>query len=516
MKTKILKILFLLFGLTLLSSCSWIQGHVDNEEVKELNEDMRAGKRKTVMEDSLISLGHMIQGYGYEQTPIQCKNIGNKTADKSIPTDLYMMMATAMNKIGNPVLFIPYDAQYIIAESVVGATMIQRIYPVAVIAGGITGINKDMIEKDRSGDMSGGWAGASGEVRYEASGSVTRVTLDLNMLEYKTMAYFPGVLSSSTAVFEKGKLGWGVAAYYMDFGISLDSTVKKNPTIYAALRILVELGTLEVLGKYFEVPYWRCIKGAKEDTEFIIRVKDNFNIASDEEQVKKLKTMLFLHGYEGMDREKNEFDRGEDHVLSKAMRTNNADNYADLYIALWKTVNVDAGRKRLQIQEKYKNLKRKIEVKRKNMEDSKKQQRQLEEEKEKQDKQLEKEKRYIALVNDGNKLYSEGKFEDAIIKYSNALKISPNDKLKERINNIKRQINAEINKKKRYEKIIDNADALFKKQKYEEALNAYNEALQMKPNDKYPTGQITKINKLNKHKQVNSLGSMSEDEWGVD
>ena len=516
MKPAKIKIILLLLCMAVLSSCGWIQGNIDNEEVNELNENMRAGKRKTIMEGSLISLGHMIQGYGYEQTPIQCKNIGNKTADKSIPTDLYMMTATAINKIGEPVLFIPFDAEYIIAESVVGATMIQRVYPVAVIAGGITGINKDMIEKERSGDISGGWAGASGELRYEAQGSVTRVTLDLNMLEYKTMAYFPGVLSSTTAVFEKGKLGWGVAAYYMDFGISLDSAVTKNPTIYAALRILIELGTIEVLGKYFEVPYWKCMPDSTEDSEFIIRVKDNFNNATDKEQAAKLKIMLFLHGYEGMDREKDEFARGENQVLSKAMRANNADSYADLYMELWKTVNVDAARKRLQIEKKYKKLKQKLEAKKKKIGEEENRQKQLEKEKKRQDKKIEKDKQYIAFVNEGNTLYSDGKFEDAKEKYSQALKIYPNAKIKERIDNITKRINLEKTEKKRYGELVKNADHLFENKKYEEAVNSYHKALLIKPTEKYSAEQISKINKINKHKQMNSFGTMSEDDWGKD
>jgi len=347
MKALLVKSILLTFFLCLISSCGWIQGNIDDEEVKELNENMRAGKRKTVMDDSLIGLGYLLQGYGIEQTAIQSKNIGNLTADKGVPTDLYMMMASAINKVGNPILFIPYDVQYIIDESITGANMINRIYPVAVIAGGITGINKEMIEKDRSGDLSGGWAGASGEVRYNAHASATRVTLDLNMLEYRTMAYYPGVISSTSADFQKTKLGWGVAAYYMDFGISLDSSVSKNPTIYAALRILVELGAIEVLGKYFEVPYWKCIPGGTEDIEFTKRIKDNFEGASDTVRVEKLKRLLFLHGYTGIDRTKNEFDRGENQILTKAMRANNADTLADLYMALWKTVNIDAGRTRI-------------------------------------------------------------------------------------------------------------------------------------------------------------------------
>jgi hypothetical protein len=91
-----------------LSSCSWFMGESSDQEVKELDERMSAAKRETAYDNALLEFGKLLTAYDVAPTPVQSKNIGNETADKALPSDVYTMVSTAVGKIGAEVVFIPY------------------------------------------------------------------------------------------------------------------------------------------------------------------------------------------------------------------------------------------------------------------------------------------------------------------------------------------------------------------------------------------------------------------------
>jgi len=320
------------------AGCAWLQGETGDEELKELDSSLKAESRETPFDQALRNLGAMLEAYDVPRTPIQCKNIGNDTAEKgALPSDLYTMISTSIGKVGREVVFVPFDANYVMSEASTGGR-IERVFPEAVIAGGITGFDKDMIEKDRKGQASGGWAGASGSAKYNAGEGVSRITLDLSVLDYKTQSGFPGVLSSNAIVVRKDRFGWGVSGSYMGCGGSFDSSVKTKQGVHAALRFLVEFSVLELLGKYFEVPYWKCLEGANEDSVMCQRVADRFRELPDSTQAALLKRMLFLHGVQGIDRSSSSLSPSDISQVQGAMASRGCKDSAELYVSLWKSV----------------------------------------------------------------------------------------------------------------------------------------------------------------------------------
>jgi len=404
----------------LLSSCGWIQGKVDDKEVQELDDQMQSFKRETVMDEALVNLGQMLVAYDVAPTPIQSQNIGNETADKGVPSDLYVMVSTAVNKVGREIVFIPYDTQYIINEATTGGT-IQRIYPDAVISGGITGVDKDLIEKEREGDIAGGWAGASGSARYSAGMNVSKITLDLNMRNYKTQSFFPGVLASNSIVIRQDRLGWAVSASYMDFSASFESEVKTKQGVYAALRFLVELSTVELLGKYFSVPYWKCIKGASSDKTMVTRLKDNIETMPTGRQIRYIKKYLYLSGFTGIDRASETLSSSEQAVFSSQMKLYGVDDYPSLFISVWENLPMDKStriiakdRKKKQREQK----KKEAQAKEQALEKQKLQQQKQSE----LARQLEINKsKYETAVTQADKYYTDGDLINANDKYKEAL-----------------------------------------------------------------------------------------------
>lgn len=495
----------------LCSSCGWFMGDIADEEIGELHQNMKATTRTTVFTPSLNKLGELLNAYYVMPTPVQSKNIGNKTAAKNLPTDLYAMTAAAINKIGRPLVFVPFDAQYVISEATTGGT-ITRLYPKVVLAGGITGFDKDMFDKEREMEASGGWAGAQGGGRLKASGNYSRITFDLNALDYKTQSYLPQVIASNSIALTKDSLGWGVYGYYMGNGASFDYDLKRKQGIHAALRNLVEFSIIEVMGKCFKVPYWRTIKGALPDDQMIARIANDFSEKNKIQQALIIKKFLFLHGFNGLNRQDYIFKSNEDEALKTAMRQYRVKNMNGLYLKLWLNVPVKTAAKRVSIdRRRLANIAREQGIKRQLTANRQKQREQALMQ-EKQKKHQAKVASYNSFITQADQLYKTKKYPQARQSYIAANRLFGGEaypkKMIRTINLIHAQQQAVTDKYNNYLKVADKLyheaeQNNFNYMKYKRALQSYQQTLAMAPNNNHVQAQIKKIKlKMQKYSTV--------------
>ena len=102
---------------------------------------------------------------------------------------------------------------------------------------------------------------------------------------------------------------------------------------------------------------------------------------------------------------------------------------------------------------------------------------------------------YLTLLASADKSFSTGKYTDAISDYKKALEIKPTEKYPaEKIAESEKQMAGIAAKQENYAAAISKADALIGEQKYEEALSYYQQALVLKPAEKYPKDKTTEIN----------------------
>lgn len=330
----------------------WFAGNVSDQEVKDLDESMsQAQTRLTRYDDSLRHFGKLLEAYNIDPVRVQAKIISNDTADRTLPDDVSRMLTTSINKIGTRVIYVPYDPNYMINEATTGGT-INRALPKVVLTGGITEFDKDMIEKARELKAEGGvdkgqWGSNyqyDGSTGYNAEESVSRMTFDLSLLDYRTQTAISSSQVSNSINIRKTKLGWGIGAFFEGCGLTFDYTLKKQQGIYYGIRLLVELSTLETLGKYFDVPYWRCIPGATQDTALVNRLREEFGYLGNNEKILYLREYMFFHGY-NIDKA-SPITQGDVTMINEAMKKTGTSSYTDLFLNLWETVPIEEARKR--------------------------------------------------------------------------------------------------------------------------------------------------------------------------
>ncbi|MCB9359866.1 MAG: hypothetical protein H6587_10380 [Flavobacteriales bacterium] len=125
--------------------------------------------------------------------------------------------------------------------------------------------------------------------------------------------------------------------------------------------------------------------------------------------------------------------------------------------------------------------------------------------------QKEREEKYNSLIVAADNSFNGKNYEEAKTNYNQALSVKPNeaypkdklleiqiilDKLASEQEEIKITSNAQQQKLDQYNAIVEKANELFEKKKYNEALDQYNSASSIMPSEIYPKEQITEINRL--------------------
>ncbi|MFA5972421.1 MAG: hypothetical protein WC780_08735 [Lentimicrobiaceae bacterium] len=105
--------------------------------------------------------------------------------------------------------------------------------------------------------------------------------------------------------------------------------------------------------------------------------------------------------------------------------------------------------------------------------------------------------KYLKAIAEADKQFNAGNFEVAVPAYNQALGFKPNEVYpQQKINEAQSRIAATKNTEANYTSSVASGDKLFSELKYNDALDAYKQALSLKPEEKYPQTQLDRINKI--------------------
>lgn len=265
---------------------------------------------------ALADLGLMTEIYNVDVVKIQSNPIGDNTGTSGatggeIPRDITEMIKSALNSIGGRVTFIPYDPSFMQNQMVTGySNFDDKLIPDVVISGGITEFDRGLETRGDGTDVSAG-AEFTGlpdylpskevKLRYGDTGKtgLASITLDFNLLNFKTMAGIPRMSAVNSMKVSKamGEKELGISLFGQSFGRK--GSVKKVQGRHAAVRLLVELSMIQVIGKYNGLPYWRLLgDDAMPDKDVESAVRKFYFKLGDSDRIFKAQEWLYLHGYE--------------------------------------------------------------------------------------------------------------------------------------------------------------------------------------------------------------------------
>src|SRR5260221_508791 len=167
------------------------------------------------------------------------------------------------------------------------------VAPNYYIRGAITQLDSNVLSSLESAGVSTPYV----DLALSRDQVVSVMSLDLNVGKLVTRQIIPGMsASNSIAVVRSGKggdVGGGIGKAGLSISVSLD----RSEGFHQAVRNLVELSTIEAVGKLTRVPYWPCLQIDQTNPTYRTEARESFDTMSSAERVRFVRTNLAGAGY---------------------------------------------------------------------------------------------------------------------------------------------------------------------------------------------------------------------------
>lgn len=260
--------------------------------------------KATVFSEAVRDLGKANVIYGRDPLHIMSKPIYDQTGTSlptkgEIPQDISEMVKSALNAFGGDIYYIPYDPEFMMNTAQTGySEWADKVLPNVVLIGGLTEFDRGLVTKEEGFDISGSAEelGIPMGLDFDDTrkNSLARITLDFNLLDFKTFIGIPFVQAVNTINVHKG-LGvdqLGFTVYGQTLG--LRGNIKKVQGRHAAVRLLVQLSIIQIIGKYQKLPYWRLLPSSVPDPVVLDAIREEFYGMEDPDKIAKIQEYLYL------------------------------------------------------------------------------------------------------------------------------------------------------------------------------------------------------------------------------
>lgn len=244
----------------------------------------------TGFSDSLTCMDDMLYSYGIRDIRLTTNGIPDSTGEIQLGTrDMLISAVSRMSARSRAFTYIDFQE----VSAGFGPPEDRRFYdrqqslltPTYYIRGAVTTFDESVTTDTQGGGLRVGGTGVG--ANFDQTSSV--VGVDMNVGEVKTGLIVPGVASSNRIAVSRRSLA-GDASFDVELsgelvGGFLQAARSKSEGMHTAVRTLVELNTIEALGKLTRVPYWRCLGIDQADPEAARAANKYFASMSEIEQI---------------------------------------------------------------------------------------------------------------------------------------------------------------------------------------------------------------------------------------
>lgn len=250
----------------------------------------------TNFSSSLRCMDELLLSFARRDIVITSAGIPDATANVSAGTkDMLISAVSRMSVKSGAFSFVDFDATQADVhdlQSLVGFTD-DFVVPNYYIRGAITQLDEGVLDEAQAAAI----GIPEAQIGASRDQTVSVVSLDLNIGNLVNRQIIPGASAhNSIAVARQGYAG-DLAGSISKLGLSFDIVLNKGEGMHQAVRTLIELSAIEVLGKLAEVPYWRCLQIEQTNPAVVEEAKDWYNDMSPEQRVTFIQEALVSEGY---------------------------------------------------------------------------------------------------------------------------------------------------------------------------------------------------------------------------
>lgn len=142
-----------------------------------------------------------------------------------------------------------------------------------------------------------GASGKNWEIGYSNDLITTVVGLELHIGDFNSRTLFPGIDSANELVAGNRGIGLDLGARIKKAGVQFTMGDAISQGVGPAVRTLVDLGLIELVGKWARVPYWQCLALDQAHPEFQRQLHEWYADMDPMSRIRLFQTGLLSLGY---------------------------------------------------------------------------------------------------------------------------------------------------------------------------------------------------------------------------
>ena len=111
------------------------------------------------------------------------------------------------------------------------------------------------------------------------------VSMDMSIGEVNSRRILPNTSTSNTMVIKKSGRSGEAGGKLFKLGMSFNVDISRSEGVGSTTRALVELGLIETLGKFTQVPYWKCLDTDLTNPAIRTQALEDFESMKDKDRI---------------------------------------------------------------------------------------------------------------------------------------------------------------------------------------------------------------------------------------
>ena len=250
----------------------------------------------TSFDESLRCMDNLFLTEGKRDIYITTAGIPDATGLIAAGTkEMFISAVSKMSEKSSAFRFVDYDPTQLdvqLLSQLVGLTR-DFVAPNYYVRGAITQLDSGVLASSQAAGLSLPYV----DLGVSRDQIVSVVSVDLNVGQLLTRQILPGIsANNSIAVVQSGK-GADVGGLIGKAGISFSVSLDRSEGFHQAVRTLIDLSTIEVLGKLTRTPYWQCLNIGSTNPAFRSEARTWFDEMGSAERDRFARTTLLNTGY---------------------------------------------------------------------------------------------------------------------------------------------------------------------------------------------------------------------------
>lgn len=287
------------------SGCGQLDARRDiaiHEQTTGLNRPVvRPVRSISSFSDSLNCMDHMLRAAELPTTLISSKQFPDFSGKVPVAVkDMVVTSLSQMSHLSNAFRYVDYEVDIARQDTVQNLTTIllnnnqmQLQRPALYVSGAIAFVDQNVTSQRKSAGVSSDRVDAG----YSASNSTTVVALEVHLGDFRTRTIIPGLDSANEVVIGGAGQGLDLAGRIGTYGVRFNVGRDYAMGTGGALRTLVDLAMIELVGKWARVPYWQCLMLNQTNPNFQRQMRDWFNESGTSGQLRLVRSSLISRGY---------------------------------------------------------------------------------------------------------------------------------------------------------------------------------------------------------------------------